>query len=125
MALRDEPTLSIKAAIYHLGQPQAVRPEGFRCESACNVIEHPETGQIRIELDEAQRVPVHAAADPAELLAALDETSEQEKALLVQLLEAKRGSFVALGLLIPSNERSQALTRAEMEAGGWFPGLSH
>lgn len=91
---------------------------------------HPESGAVVLELDEQQMVPTHVAADPQpllDLLATLKDdldqplTTPEERAALAGVVQQFGGQRVPLSYLVPPKAMEGALTRADLEAGGWFP----
>ena len=111
----------LSRGVYRISQPVGYRPEDYRTTHAFSWLIHPETGAVMLALDPVQTIPCHVAADPSELLTIIaDETTAEERAMLVGVLRQFEGRAVPLQYLIPPQSMAKARTREQLEEEGWF-----
>lgn len=111
----------LSRGVYALSQPPGVRPADYISTHAFGWVVHPETGDVRLELDTEQAIPCHVAADPSQLLTIIqDIATEAERAALAAYVASQVGKTVPLSALVPSTAMAEAQTREQLEAAGWF-----
>ena len=116
----------LSRSLMRLLRPSHLRGDDWT-DLYCGVVRHPTTGQTALELPEREQVPIHLEADAGELSALLatfvaDEALTQAEANgIIAAVQANAGQRVQIADFIPPSWSQWVLTRAQMEASGWFP----
>jgi hypothetical protein len=116
----------LNRSIMRLLRPEHLRG-GYTTDLYCPMVTHPDTGYMALNLPDEETVPIHIEAKGEELAAMLqifvdDEAMTQEEMDgITTALLGLGGESVAIVDFIPASWQEFVLTRAEMEADGWFP----
>jgi hypothetical protein len=116
----------LSRSIMRLLRPSHLRGEGWT-DLYCAVIRHPTSGQAALALPDEEVVPIHAAADGAELSAMLavfvsdGAMTQPEAEGIVSAVRSQAGNRVRIADFIPPSWADYVLTEQEMTEAWWFP----
>jgi hypothetical protein len=120
LPLTQLPPEAVSAGIWNLSRPDS---EQLATKYYCGWIQHPDTQQYALTLDEDDTQPIHPEADGAifafvTVLRPIVGDLEADS-LQAQLTDAKGGHVNVLNLLPPSLA-TNLITPAQAQEGGWF-----
>ena len=116
----------LNRSLMRLLRPEHLR-SGYVTDLYCPTVTHPDTGYMALNLPDTETVPIHIEAQGEELAAMLQvfvddgAITQEEMEGITTTLSGLRGESVAIVDFIPASWQEFVLTRAEMEADGWFP----
>jgi hypothetical protein len=93
----------------------------------CEVLTHPQTGEMAVALPDSETVPIHVQADGEELASLLATfvadaaITQQEASGIASAVSSMAGQRVRLADFIPPSWQANVRTAAQMKATGWFP----
>lgn len=116
----------LSRGIMRLLRPAHLRGEGWT-DLYCGVLRHPVTGEAALDLPDTEQVPIHVEATGEDLAAVLSvfvadgAITPTEAAGIGQAVGASAGSLARIADFVPPSWQANVRTRAQMNAGGWFP----
>ena len=116
----------LSRSIMRLLRPSHLRGQDWT-DFYCRIITHPTSGAKAIELPDGELAPLHPDATASELRALLavfvadGSISQREADGMAEAALANAGSRVRIADFVPDSWKRWVMTRAEMQAGGWFP----
>jgi hypothetical protein len=93
----------------------------------CEVLTHPQTGEMALALPDADTVPIHMEANGNELSALLSAfvadaaITQQEAGGIAAAVSSMAGQQVRLADFVPPSWQANVRTAQQMKSAGWFP----
>lgn len=117
----------LNRSFYSLLRPDHLRDANYVTEFYTEVIRHPDTGKVAINLPDIETIPVHQQANTTKIDAILSTMETDGKVTRKESQDAKtaivanRGRETRVIDMVPTSLKSDAKTKKQLEADGWFP----